>query len=617
MFLKYNITNIKRERRALTIKSYNISEINSDNNYCLITFTTDTPHKLSVGDSVIFKKSILVFNQYTDIDFDILESESIIRMLNSDSNKEKGYYFVDNDKNLIGLDEVDAIEKLNEYNQLNKNLTVLSDNFTDTTFSISYEIRQRLQINNKYENDDYEWISLNNDVPIIAESGYEMAVNKVYYTYNYNRTITNNDYDLIEVDDNPETIFDYRGYEIVFMNKIFRWSVNKVSLTCEYADKKAIINKYEKNNFVKLLQNDTIEIESMHIFNQNDEQLKFRYDVKLFENAYNLNTPVSISSSTTINFNDDNTVKLFFNEKKDSLINKIVDYEKVCFLPCYKRVRTPADINTGTKSSEFTPINKIKFNLFFRDRSDSENWNSNDTMGWNQYKMRGNSFEKPKQITDGDLLGYLNFTDDDVYYRKQKINKSFLRLSFYSTNDPMNNMLLFYSTIFLDTNDLYNKYIKNKYSRDNEQNGILDIVENDSFGEDNLTASFEIYDKHNKVKSSEGFYLYLFPDDIDPITGKTIYMKAEFNHAGYGKTIPLIYPNNGRSLLSFKDIDFPTSLINEENGDISEYYRQLYIPIGLMYDDIQKEYIYYFKMNRQNNPSLTINLFEPKINPLN
>jgi hypothetical protein len=179
-------------------------------------------------------------------------------------------------------------------------------------------------------------------------------------------------------------------------------------------------------------------------------------------------------------------------------------------------------------------------------------------------------------------------------------------------------MLLFYSTIFLDSGDLYGKYIKNiqkkldhiaRYGDSANYSLVMDDTTD-------LTVSFKVTDKFDSTKSSEGFYLYLFPDGIQNGEERTIYMKAEFNHAGYGSTIPLINPNNNTSLFTFNSNNFPVSLIDSENGSLKELYRQLYIPITVKYDETVEDFAYYFKLANNDNGNLTINLFEPKINPI-
>ncbi len=93
-------------------------------------------------------------------------------------------------------------------------------------------------------------------------------------------------------------------------------------------------------------------------------------------------------------------------------------------------------------------------------------------------------------------------------------------------------------------------------------------------------------------------------------------MKVEFNHAGYGKNIPFIYPNkNGSQLLNFSDNEFPKSLLDDK-GTLTELYRQLYIPIILKYDNELKDYVYYFDFAKVENNDIIFNLYEPKINSI-
>jgi hypothetical protein len=177
-------------------------------------------------------------------------------------------------------------------------------------------------------------------------------------------------------------------------------------------------------------------------------------------------------------------------------------------------------------------------------------------------------------------------------------------------------MLLFYSTIFLDSGELYTKYIYNL--NDTRRDSSIPITAQSNFGSNNLTLTFSVTDRYNRNKSSEGFYLYLFPDGLQNNTRRTIYMKAEFNHAGNGKTVPLISPHDLLPL-TFKNKNFPSSLLTDD-GDLSELYRQMFIPLTIEYDATKNEYMYYFNFNiaTYNNDSqeIIMGLYEPKINPL-
>jgi hypothetical protein len=178
--------------------------------------------------------------------------------------------------------------------------------------------------------------------------------------------------------------------------------------------------------------------------------------------------------------------------------------------------------------------------------------------------------------------------------------------------------LLAYSTIFLDSGELYNTY--------NKISGLkLPIFDKTRIDKNlRLSASFSIKNNRFSKKSSEGFYLYLFPSEIDSENmAKTIYMKVEFNHAGYGKTIPMMLPRteNGKIINSI-DSNFPlnfTPTVMDKNGnvgvdfDFEGYQNAIMIPIEIKYDSQMKDYVYHFPFISSNDGKIELNLFEPRI----
>ena len=79
---------------------------------------------------------------------------------------------------------------------------------------------------------------------------------------------------------------------------------------------------------------------------------------------------------------------------------------------------------------------------------------------------------------------------------------------------------------------------------------------------------------------------------------KTIYMKVEFNHAGNGKTIPLImWP---------KDASGKFCSLTTEN-----FIDTLYIPVKLAY--INGRYVYSIVGAENENDEIALILFEPKL----
>lgn len=173
------------------------------------------------------------------------------------------------------------------------------------------------------------------------------------------------------------------------------------------------------------------------------------------------------------------------------------------------------------------------------------------TTWWNGMSYTGDTFNSSAMTnfvtTNGaksDLLGYLGFTDDDVRYRKLKLTKSFVRLSFYSSPDPIEQKLLYYSTIFLDGTSLYGKFIKQSTLKSDRTRGTGNFTPIVWYDNNSLSARLDteivLRDEYNTEHSSEGFNLYLFADDAMGVNNaRTIYMKVEFNHAGNGKVIPM------------------------------------------------------------------------------
>ena len=203
-----------------------------------------------------------------------------------------------------------------------------------------------------------------------------------------------------------------------------------------------------------------------------------------------------------------------------------------------------------------------------------------------------------------DLLGYLGFSDEDVYYRKSKLSMSFIRLSFYTSKDPVSQKLLYYSTSFLDATSLFGKFMKQsmlKYDKYGEFETTPVVFFPDNSASARVDCEIHIENEFNNLASSEGFNLYLFGDDADiKDKGKnyrTIYMKVEFNHAGNGKTIPMVMWPRGNG--GYREISVDT-FIND-----------LYIPVQIMYDN--GRFVYTLPTAVNDNGNLRLILFEPKL----
>lgn len=353
---------------------------------------------------------------------------------------------------------------------------------------------------------------------------------------------------------------------------------------------------------------------------------------------------------------DDIVENDFFEHEKSLAINPIIDMEKDVYSPKY------IDKNGKYKGSDtvFLPISEIRVNLHFRTR-DLDTWKVNEgfnlvdssgkTDGWfvtDYYPYSGNTKMKDKNGNNidlmevSDLVGLLNFTNDDIYYQKSKVGKTFLRFSYYDSIDPNRQMLLATSTVFMDEHTLFKKFIDNsrknvntyslvsaeKNTRDLNKISVMSELKdgNSVVIEESkrLSSRFVITNKYDTDTSSEGFYIYMFKEYSENLHPREIFMKVEFNHAGIGTTIPFIKPmswtNGGSSKIWFPNKELSPFNKNDRtemmNGiELEKKNAQDYIPLYAVYDFKNKEYVYVFDKRyvTVNDGVASINLFELKL----
>lgn len=329
------------------------------------------------------------------------------------------------------------------------------------------------------------------------------------------------------------------------------------------------------------------------------------------------------------------TNDIYVNEVVDSLSDEPIDMEKIKYTPAYY------DKTTGM----FYDITGLTFNFHFRNRYlkwrpenglsaeevkrfiiYEDGWYTDEDLdGWNNGFTKDNIYDNDTEdkLNESDSVAYLDFTDNDIENQKKKVSKSFMRCSYYTDKDPIDQSLLYYSTAFLDSGTLFGRYVKKKrlaYEKGEEWNERIDkkhiVRQSGETEEYRVSSQITIHDEYDLTKSSEGFNLYLFAADTPEINNrKPIYMKVEFNHAGYGRTIPFIsWP---------KDNEGKPKKITIEN-----YLKEvLYIPVNIMHyvkdNEMGKidKYIYFFEGASEDlnngivlkNDNLTFNLFEPKL----
>ena len=388
--------------------------------------------------------------------------------------------------------------------------------------------------------------------------------------------------------------------------------------------------------------------------------------IKIFNPSYYINLPMLVGNDMGINANQEDILEnIFFKREKEKSINPYVDMEREIYYPCH------------ISGTDFNFIEELQFDLHFRSRN-LEDWKINEdvfkdlpTTDKNKLKVKytWNIFDNYEDYSDGntaylnadgeslkpsisedvdlthyqpaDLLYFLNFDTDDVFYQKSKISKSFLRLLFFDSMDVANQTLLYSCTVFMNENKLYKTYIDNVISKDNlyisvseelndtepltsttisVYNDTCDKNDNVTFDkEKRLAATFSVKNRYNSEESAEGFYLYIFKDYCEKLHEKTIYMKVEFNHAGEGRTINFTMPynieGNDYSLMDLSPEGSDLSKFKEGYA-LSELYEHLFIPINVVYREKEKKYVYYLPeglVKHNEKGIMKFNLYELKI----
>ena len=307
----------------------------------------------------------------------------------------------------------------------------------------------------------------------------------------------------------------------------------------------------------------------------------------------------------------------------EGAIPDVIDMEKAKYVPYVNGESlipaTSLTIDFHFRKREEVPVEESAITVGFDTNYSPyvEGWNINAdsaaTIWWNGMDYSGETFsaaEMKKFVKESgataDMIGTLGFTDDDVMYRKSKVAKSFVRFSFYTSPDAVEQKLLYYSTSFLDTTSLYGKFMKQFLLRKDvlgsKELSVPLVFFDDNSASARLDTEVVIKNEYNTMASSEGFNLYLFKDDADKVDeGKpyrTIYMKVEFNHAGNGKTIPMIM--------------WPRTKNGEYKAlTMGNFMKSLYIPVRIGYVD--DRYVYTIPGAYNKDGNIRMILFEPKL----
>ncbi len=188
----------------------------------------------------------------------------------------------------------------------------------------------------------------------------------------------------------------------------------------------------------------------------------------------------------------------FVDFEVEKSINPIFDYDKVRFLP--------TDANNN-------PIKEIIYSLNF---SGSTNY------------------------------GAIGYENNDIKFLKNNFKESFLQLNFYDTDNPLNQRLITYITMFckLNSNDLL--------PSENLQISAYGSVIGGP-GQPKPASQIPInFIVNNPLKNksgfAEGFHLYDYKDELKIGETKYLYMRASFKNAKSGKSTNLMVNNSPQSV---------------------------------------------------------------------
>ena len=394
-------------------------------------------------------------------------------------------------------------------------------------------------------------------------------------------------------------------------------------------------------------------------------------NIRLFTKSSSYTIPLTLSSNTSYKLAyEDLIVNQYYNDEVTKAVNPLVDMEKDMY--------TPVILRSGT----YQHVDSMIFNLHFRTR-DMETWKIIEDRGrfdgveqsanfqycnyfvtdyypYNKYIEEKKSDEHKlwSLFKTSDLLGFLYFTTDDVKTKREKLSKSFLRLTFFDSMNPENQNMLGTSTLHFDCDryfdtlyqpsDKYHYELTAKSQNADRQQGsstgsTADAIDwdvnnpptvltecfektNDSsipataqlhlgFTDNTrLDSSIIVNDSPQQSKASEGYYTYILKEfadqngldkpkiegDTTSFPTKDIYMKVEFFHAGLGLKIPMILPTywngEGNNKGYYPITNWTDRLDDFKKGyDLDSVLQRMYIPLTIQYSPSLKKYVYYFQ----------------------
>ena len=215
--------------------------------------------------------------------------------------------------------------------------------------------------------------------------------------------------------------------------------------------------------------------------------------------GYNINIPIGNNSGMV--GQQEIIEKDFIDVEVKKAVNDIFDYEKVKLIPIHDNTDGPLDNITYVVNLLNKPLPSIITGL--------PPASFNKTLTWDN----------------------IDFTDDDLRFKKKSFTKSFLKLDFYDSDLLSNQNLVSAITLFPN------------FTNEDMTNGSIPQAVN-------YPVSFKLGNSLfndpsvfvDNSKSSEGFSLYHFKDEVlpNPLPPKNLYMKATFNNAKNGTSTGLM-----------------------------------------------------------------------------
>lgn len=228
---------------------------------------------------------------------------------------------------------------------------------------------------------------------------------------------------------------------------------------------------------------------------------KIRINKRLLEtnNGKEITLPLDL---TTQNVDQHDIIQeKFINVEVDKSINPITDFEQVRLKPTKDLISPLSNI-----------IRTINYSIHILDEN--------------------------KNYTDASY-GDVGFKEDDIKFRKNSFNNSFLRLNFYDSDDVNTQRLMSYIVIYPIVNKKFfssSNTPRDAFFKTNGNNGWGNINP-----VKNINLEFTVGDSLiDKSLDGEGFFIYHYKDEINDKTPKELFMSASFNNAKTGKILRLI-----------------------------------------------------------------------------